>query len=43
MCCEGGGRRIEAINGYIVRRAGEHGIAVSVNEALYGMVKSGAE
>ncbi|MCU0637686.1 MAG: 2-dehydropantoate 2-reductase [Methanothrix sp.] len=34
---------IEAINGYIVRRAERHGIEVPVNEALYGMVKSGAE
>jgi len=36
------GRRteIEAINGYIVRWAREHGIAVPVNEALYGMVKA---
>jgi 2-dehydropantoate 2-reductase len=34
------GRRteIEAINGYIVRRAEEHGIATPVNEALYGLV-----
>jgi 2-dehydropantoate 2-reductase len=32
---------IEAINGYIVRRAGEHGIEVPVNEALYGMVGHG--
>jgi 2-dehydropantoate 2-reductase len=31
---------IESINGYLVRRAGEHGIEVSVNETLYGMVKS---
>lgn len=36
------GRRteIEAINGYIVRRAEVHGIEVPVNEALYGMVKA---
>ncbi|MGV8175306.1 MAG: ketopantoate reductase family protein [Methanothrix sp.] len=36
------GRRteIEAINGYIVRRAEGHGIEVPVNEALYGMVKA---
>ena len=34
---------IEAINGYIFRRAGEHGIAAPVNEALYGMVKSISE
>lgn len=36
------GRRteIEAINGYIVRQAGEHGIEVPVNQALHGMVKS---
>jgi 2-dehydropantoate 2-reductase len=36
------GRRteIEAINGYIVRRAGEHGIATPVNEALYALVKA---
>jgi 2-dehydropantoate 2-reductase len=35
------GRRmeIEAINGYIVRRAGEHGIEVPVNRALYAIVK----
>ena len=31
---------IEAINGYIVRRAEEHGIAAPVNETLYGMVKA---
>jgi 2-dehydropantoate 2-reductase len=31
---------IEAINGYVVRRAGEHGIAAPVNEALYGMVRA---
>ena len=36
------GRRteIEAINGYLVRQAEKHGIAVPVNEALYGMVKA---
>lgn len=34
---------IEAINGYIFRRAGEHGIAAPVNETLYGMVKSISE
>lgn len=30
---------IEAINGYLVRQAEKHGIAVPVNGALYGMVK----
>ena len=34
---------IEAINGYIFRRAEEHGIAAPVNETLYGMVKSISE
>ena len=34
---------IEAINGYIVRRTEEHGIAAPVNETLYGMVKSISE
>ena len=34
---------IDSINGYIFRRAGEHGIAAPVNEALYGMVKSISE
>lgn len=36
------GRRteIESISGYIVRQAEKHGIAVPVNEALYGMVKA---
>ena len=34
---------IEAINGYIFRRAGKHGIAAPVNETLYGMVKSISE
>ncbi len=34
---------IEAINGYIVRQAGDHGIEVPVNEAMYGMVKSISE
>lgn len=36
------GRRteIEAISGYIVRQAERHGIAVPVNETLYGMVKA---
>ena len=31
---------IEAINGYLVRQAEKHGIAVPVNGALYGMVKA---
>ena len=31
---------IEAINGYLVREAKKHRIAVPVNEALYGMVSS---
>ena len=31
---------IEAINGYFVRQAEKHGIAVPVNGALYGMVKA---
>ena len=31
---------IEAINGYLVREAKKHRIALPVNEALYGMVKS---
>ncbi|MGV8127871.1 MAG: ketopantoate reductase family protein [Methanothrix sp.] len=31
---------IEAINGYLVREAKKHRIAVPVNEALYGMVKA---
>jgi ketopantoate reductase len=39
MCCGGGRRRIETINGYILRRAGEHGIEVPVNEVLYAIVK----
>lgn len=34
---------IEAINGYIVRRAEEHGIDVPVNEAIYGIVKSASK
>ena len=34
---------IEAINGYIIRRALENGIKVPVNEALYGLVKSATE
>lgn len=36
------GRRteIEAINGYIVRRAEKYGIAVPLNEALYALVKA---
>ena len=34
---------IEAINGYIIRRALENGIEVPVNEALYGLVKSATE
>jgi 2-dehydropantoate 2-reductase len=39
------GRRteIKAINGYIIRRAGEHEIATPVNRALYGMVKAAEE
>lgn len=39
------GRRteIEAINGYIVRRADDHGIEAPVNEALYGVVKVATE
>ncbi len=31
---------IEAINGYLVREAKKHRIAVPVNEALYGIVSS---
>lgn len=34
---------IETINGYIVRQGGKHGIAVPVNEALYGVVWSISE
>jgi len=34
---------IEAINGYIIRRASEHKIDVPVNRALYGLVKSATE
>jgi 2-dehydropantoate 2-reductase len=34
---------IDAINGYIIRRALENGIEVPVNEALYGLVKSATE
>jgi len=30
---------IEAINGYIVRQAREHGINTQINEALYLLVK----
>jgi 2-dehydropantoate 2-reductase len=39
------GRRteIEAINGYIIRRALKHNIEVPVNQALYGLVKSATE
>lgn len=34
---------IEAINGYIIRRAQEHKIDVPVNSVLYGLVKSATE
>jgi len=34
---------IEAINGYIIRRALEHNIDVPMNGALYGLVKSATE
>ncbi len=33
---------IDSINGYIVRQAEEHSIAVPVNEALYGLIKATA-
>jgi len=33
---------IDSINGYIVRLAEEHSIAVPVNEALYSLIKATA-
>ncbi|WP_345803822.1 ketopantoate reductase family protein, partial [Methanothrix soehngenii] len=33
---------IDSINGYIVRQAEEHSIAVPVNAALYGLIKATA-
>ncbi|WP_424443580.1 ketopantoate reductase family protein [Methanothrix sp.] len=33
---------MDSINGYIVRLAKEHSLAVPVNEALYSLIKAAA-